>query len=74
MSMQERINGGTDFSKPIQKAGQLLKDMGPDMARILVMLTDGRVDPYQGGCAACVYGCHVNCIIQPKAAFGASEL
>lgn len=48
MSNMGRMNGGTNFAIAIQKAGQLLKDVGPCTARILVMLTDGRVDPYQG--------------------------
>ena len=42
------MNGGTNFAVAIQKAAQLLKSLGPNTARILVMLTDGRVDPYQG--------------------------
>lgn len=33
----------------IQKAGQLLKPLGPGCRRVLALLTDGRIDSHQVG-------------------------
>ena len=46
--MQARMNGGTNIALSIKQAGQLLKDQDPEAARIIVLLTDGRVDAFQG--------------------------
>lgn len=46
--MQVRMNGGTNIALSIKQAGQLLKGEDPDAARIIVLLTDGRVDAFQG--------------------------
>ena len=43
------MNGGTNIALSIKQAGQLLKNEDPDAARIIVLLTDGRVDGFQGG-------------------------
>ena len=51
---QNRINGGTNISLAIQKAGQLLKPLSVDTERVVVLLTDGRIDSHQvrsGPCA-----------------------
>ena len=48
LSAQARMNGGTNIALSIQQAGQLLKDEDPQAARIIVLLTDGRVDAFQG--------------------------
>lgn len=46
--VQVRMNGGTNISVAIQKAGQLLKNhLGEDATRHVVLITDGRVDAYQ---------------------------
>ena len=45
--LQHRMNGGTNISLAVQKAGQLLKPMGENARRVLVLLTDGRVDQHQ---------------------------
>ena len=42
------MNGGTNIALSIKQAGQLLKGEDPDAARIIVLLTDGRVDAFQG--------------------------
>ena len=42
------MNGGTNIALSIKQAGQLLKDEDPQAARIIVLLTDGRVDAFQG--------------------------
>ncbi|KAL6781397.1 hypothetical protein ACKKBG_A10990 [Auxenochlorella protothecoides x Auxenochlorella symbiontica] len=42
-----RMNGGTNISLAVQRAGQLLKPMAPQMRRVLVLLTDGRIDSHQ---------------------------
>ncbi|KAG2499073.1 hypothetical protein HYH03_003256 [Edaphochlamys debaryana] len=43
-----RMNGGTNVSVAVAKAGQLLKrDAAPGAMRHVVLLTDGRVDSYQ---------------------------
>ena len=60
---QSRMNGGTNIALSIKQAGQLLRGEDRDTARILVLLTDGRVDSFQGkpieGCAtlSCHFGC-----------------
>ena len=41
------MNGGTNIALAIQRAGQLLKPLGPGVRRALVLLTDGRVDSHQ---------------------------
>jgi Mg-chelatase subunit ChlD len=59
-SAQARMNGGTNIALSIKQAGQLLKHEDPDAARIIVLLTDGRVDGFQGGfyCpAALLFSC-----------------
>lgn len=43
------MNGGTNISLAVQRAGQLLKPMAPRMRRVLVLLTDGRIDSHQVG-------------------------
>lgn len=43
------MNGGTNISLAIQKAGQLLKPLSPTTQRVLVLLTDGRIDSHQVG-------------------------
>ena len=42
------MNGGTNIALSIKQAGQLLKGEDADAARIIVLLTDGRVDAFQG--------------------------
>ncbi len=42
------MNGGTNIALSIKQAGQLLKEEDPQAARIIVLLTDGRVDAFQG--------------------------
>ena len=47
------MNGGTCIAEAVRVAGQLLKSLvAPEGARSIVLLTDGRVDHYQGGSAA----------------------
>lgn len=45
---QARMNGGTNIALSIKQAGQLLAREEPGTARIIVLLTDGRVDSFQG--------------------------
>lgn len=45
---QSRMNGGTNIALAIKQAGQLLKNEDADASRIIVLLTDGRVDTFQG--------------------------
>ena len=47
-NLQARMNGGTNIALSIKHAGQLLKNEDPEAARIIVLLTDGRVDAFQG--------------------------
>ncbi|MEW5299638.1 MAG: hypothetical protein WDW38_004313 [Sanguina aurantia] len=48
VASQVRMNGGTNISVAIQKAGQLLKNhVDEDATRHVVLITDGRVDAYQ---------------------------
>jgi hypothetical protein len=49
MAGMARMNGGTNIALAVQKAGQLLKPLGPDTHRVLVLLTDGRIDSHQVG-------------------------
>ncbi len=42
------MNGGTNIALAIKQAGSLLKSEDADAARIIVLLTDGRVDTFQG--------------------------
>ena len=42
------MNGGTNIALSIKQAGQLLRGEDRDTARIVVLLTDGRVDSFQG--------------------------
>lgn len=49
---QHRMNGGTNIALAVQKAGQLLKPLGPRTQRVLVLLTDGRIDSHQVSSAA----------------------
>lgn len=42
------MNGGTNIALAIKQAGQLLKTEDADASRIIVLLTDGRVDTFQG--------------------------
>lgn len=45
------MNGGTCIAEAVRVAGQLLKSLvAPEGARSVVLLTDGRVDHYQGEC------------------------
>ena len=46
------MNGGTNIALSLKQAGQLLRDEEPGAARVIVLLTDGRVDPFQGGGSA----------------------
>jgi Mg-chelatase subunit ChlD len=46
--LQSRMNGGTNIALAIKQAGALLKNEDADAARIVVLLTDGRVDTFQG--------------------------
>lgn len=42
------MNGGTNIAAAVQRAGQLFKkNAAPDARRLLVLLTDGRVDSHQ---------------------------
>ncbi|CAL8468573.1 g8113 [Coccomyxa elongata] len=43
-----RMNGGTNIALAIKQAGQLLKNEDADASRIIILLTDGRVDTFQG--------------------------
>ncbi len=43
------MNGGTNIALAVQKAGQLLKPLGPRTHRVLALLTDGRIDSHQVG-------------------------
>lgn len=43
------MNGGTNIALAVQKAGQLLKPLGPRTRRVLALLTDGRIDSHQVG-------------------------
>lgn len=43
------MNGGTNIALAVQKAGQLLKPLGPATHRVLALLTDGRIDSHQVG-------------------------
>lgn len=47
LQMQHRMNGGTNISMAIVRAGQLLKPLPSTTARVLVLLTDGRIDSHQ---------------------------
>jgi uncharacterized protein YegL len=52
-----RMNGGTNIATSIHKAGQLLKkNLSADASRVVVLLTDGRVDSYQAREAAATAG------------------
>ncbi len=51
-ALQHRMNGGTNIALAVQKAGQLLKPLGPRTQRVLVLLTDGRIDSHQAGLEA----------------------
>lgn len=45
---QVRMNGGTNIAAALAQAGALLKARaGPGCGRLVVLLTDGRVDGYQ---------------------------
>jgi hypothetical protein len=46
------MNGGTNIALSLKQAGQLLREEEPGAARVIVLLTDGRVDPFQGGWGA----------------------
>ncbi|KAK9829572.1 hypothetical protein WJX72_006550 [[Myrmecia] bisecta] len=48
MAQLTRMNGGTNIAASIQAAGQLMKAMPANASRVIVLLTDGRVDPFQG--------------------------
>jgi hypothetical protein len=50
------MNGGTNISLAVQKAGQLLKPLGEHARRVLVLLTDGRVDSHQASGAGPDHG------------------
>ena len=47
-AMQVPINGGTDYAIAIARASLLLRTAEPSSHVSMVLLTDGRVDPYQG--------------------------
>ncbi len=42
------MNGGTNIALAIKQAGQLLKSEDADASRVIILLTDGRVDTFQG--------------------------
>lgn len=42
------MNGGTNIALSLKQAGQLLREEEPGAARIIILLTDGRVDTFQG--------------------------
>jgi Mg-chelatase subunit ChlD len=48
--LQVRINGGTNIAAAITHAGKLLKKNSgcqPHATKIIIVITDGRVDSYQ---------------------------
>ena len=45
--LQVRMNGGTNIAAAVAKAGSLLKSEASTSRRVLVLLTDGRIDTYQ---------------------------
>lgn len=46
--LQVRMNGGTNIAAALSHAGKVLKrDAGADVAKVIVLITDGRVDGYQ---------------------------
>ena len=47
MHNQVRLNGGTNISAALTHAGKMLKKSGSDVAKVIVLITDGRVDGYQ---------------------------
>lgn len=47
MAGMARMNGGTNIALAVQKAGQLLKPLSATAHRVLVLLTDGRIDSHQ---------------------------
>lgn len=47
VSKMVRMNGGTNIAAALAQAGSVLKAAGPCAARLVVLLTDGRVDGYQ---------------------------
>lgn len=55
--VQSRMNGGTNIALAIKQAGSLLKSEDADAARIIVLLTDGRVDTFQGAALPCSTCC-----------------
>ncbi len=47
--MQVRMNGGTNVALAIQTASKHMRSILPEGgARTLILLTDGRIDHYQG--------------------------
>lgn len=53
VSVQARMNGGTNLTLAVDTAGNLMRDKLPEGSpRTLILLTDGRVDHYQGECFA----------------------
>lgn len=52
IASMKRINGGTNIAAAIAKAGSLLKAEPASARRVLVLLTDGRIDSYQAREAA----------------------
>lgn len=46
-AVQVRMNGGTNIAAAVAKAGSLLKAEPSSARRVLVLLTDGRIDTYQ---------------------------
>ncbi|KAL4436894.1 hypothetical protein ABPG75_004033 [Micractinium tetrahymenae] len=52
MGNMHLMNGGTNIALAVQKAGQLLKPLGPCTHRVLALLTDGRIDSHQSREAA----------------------
>ena len=62
------MNGGTNIALSIKQAGQLLKCEDADAARIIVLLTDGRVDAFQGQDLhlAQLTGCSFACVVLLK--------
>lgn len=53
------MNGGTNIALAIKQAGQLLKSEDADASRIIVLLTDGRVDTFQGEMQTSVVESHL---------------
>ncbi len=43
------MNGGTDIATALGQAGKMLKSEGAEVTRLVLLLTDGRIDRQQVG-------------------------